>query len=180
LNQRPLLVFPELRKINFEVQINSPQWTDLNPFLRSGFGSYDRTFEPDHFQLFPHEEKSIEMLFIQPNYSIKVFSDLVEGPGKKTDFIQDCLSILSKQRILFLLGPYGSGKTFLTKILQKHLLQEGEDVVFIECASVAQVTKWHDFKELAGERKPARRDIYFVFDGYDDANFLRQECDFSS
>lgn len=75
--------------------------------------------ENDFFRMYPNSSFCVEDLFIEPNY--KVYR-LINGESKlasiNTVNIEDtCKKIMNEQKILLIMGPYGSGKTFISKYL---------------------------------------------------------------
>lgn len=71
--------------------------------------------ENDFFRMYPNSSFCVEDLFIEPNY--KVYR-LINGESKlasiNTVNIEDtCKKIMNEQKILLIMGPYGTGKTFI-------------------------------------------------------------------
>jgi len=81
----------------------------------------------DFFAIYPGSDISISDIFIDPEYKIIELSengDYAEKESKcSSGFIDSCKKILNERRLLFISGPYGHGKTFLSKLL----LSEIED-----------------------------------------------------
>lgn len=80
--------------------------------------------DPKSFmRVFPQSKFMVDDLFIEPVYAVKTIKDgdeslLIGGSSNSINVLESCKGILfSNSHILFILGPYGSGKTFLSKQL---------------------------------------------------------------
>ena len=141
-----------------------------------GIGAYDcsRT-EMNHYFIFPNDKKEIEKMYIEPNYQIMKYSiDDNESVLTKSNFIDDCLEILDSQKILSIIGPYGSGKTILCKALQKALINQNQDVIFIRCSEISHITDYDHLLTLANERKNKpgiREKLFVIFDGFNEIRY---------
>lgn len=68
------------------------------------------------YEIFEGANISIDELYIEPPYQRVISDDYnVETRSGDTDLITHCENLLESQQILYLYGPYGYGKTFLTK-----------------------------------------------------------------
>ena len=77
----------------------------------------------DFFKLYPSSAYCIEDLFIEPIYHVLQLEDEQSTIFNinKSNIEETCNNILEDQRILLLMGPYGSGKTVLSKHLISHI-----------------------------------------------------------
>ncbi len=141
----------------------------------SDFVKYEKNNKKSHFLLFQHDPKPCTSIFIEPNYSINFYKGLEpQFFNEKNDFLNDCLSILHDQKILFILGPYGCGKTFLSKYLQSNLKKK-YDTIFVRCCDITRLTEYRSFLNEAMKMKHKNKDIYFIFDSYDEINFIKED-----
>jgi len=148
-----------------------------NPITRpdyfdKGIGHYDKTrIDPDnHFTLFVEDPVPIEKIWIEPNYHIM--------PGclkNEKLFLDVCLQILKRQRLLVISGPYGSGKTIASKKLQLHLRSKGEDVIFLSARDLYDFIKPREFMAQVKHRKQPARDLYVIIDRFDELNLIGKE-----
>lgn len=72
-------------------------------------------------EIYPSAKISVRDLYVEPHYKIIRLnddgSDIISDPDCYDSFIQNCKTIMNKERILFISGPYGHGKTFLSKMI---------------------------------------------------------------
>jgi DNA replication protein DnaC len=147
-------------------------------YNKFGLGERDQTTEPKHFWVFNSNSIFVDAIFVEPLYEIIHYNHgcrELESDIKQTNFLDDCLELLKRQKILFLIGPYGSGKTFLSKWLQLKLQVQKIDVVFINCSDIKDLTSELDLTALVKERKQDSKELFIVFDGYDEVNFIKKE-----
>ena len=137
-----------------------------------GIGGYDKTYiDPEnHFTLFVEDPVPINQIWVEPNY--RIMPDSLAG-GKP--FLDSCLDILKRQRILLMIGPYGSGKTIASKKLQLHLRSKGEDVIFLSARDLYDFIEAREFAARVKRRKQPARDLYVIIDRFDELNLIGKE-----
>lgn len=164
----------ELLTRNRSIELRAPQWDKQNEALRKGVGRFDRRLEnPGHFLIFPFEDDSVEEVFVEPNYKIVAMHDgRLAGHIEGEDILTDLVRILDEQRILFLIGKYGCGKTTVAKLLQRSLLTGGYDAIYLTCADIADYSSADNFMKAIEERALGNQPIYCIFDNFDEINYL--------
>ncbi len=87
---------------------------------------HDLSDPEDFFKLYPSSAYSIEDLFIEPIYHVfeseENRKEMIDN-NKTSKIEETCKNILEEQKLLLLMGPYGSGKT----VLSKHLISKISD-----------------------------------------------------
>lgn len=137
---------------------------------------YDKTYDDEHFSIFKHDSIKISDLYIEPNYKIIRFFDLEKVEVKDgCSFCEECIKILERQRALFIVGKYGTGKTFLSKYIQHKLTDQNKNTAFINCSEISYINKKHELAELVLEKKGNSKSLYLIFDAYDEMNFLAND-----
>lgn len=165
--------YPDITKLNIQHNLKNNLWQSLNKTHKTGIGIYDQTITNGHFSLFS-TDIGIDELFIQPNYKLIKYNNVEELQEieKTNDIIYDALKILDKIRFLFILGSFGTGKTILTKKLQKHIIENGSQTLFFQCSDLSLIDDYSKFYNLIMALKPKSELLYCFFDGYDELNLL--------
>lgn len=145
--------------------------------LQTYLSKLDQTQKPSHYMLFPHENKHIKDIFIEPNYLIKTYNYAsFENEVRGNSFYRACKSIIKEQKVLCLFGCYGNGKTFCSKYLQYKLMEEGKQTFFIKCSNFLENNLLEEFEEAVLNYKGTEKnDVYIIFDGYEEVNVLKKE-----
>ena len=81
-----------------------------------------------HYKIF-NTDIDIEKYFIEGNYKILTFDN--HSCEQYIAVVESCLKILNEQRYLFIQGEYGSGKTMLTKMIQKRVEYDGYRTIYL-------------------------------------------------
>ena len=107
-----------------------------NSFLSKDICRYDPQFES---KLYKESNLTVSDLFIPPIYSLSRLSIDGEEPlPLSNSVIDDCKRILQDSGLLLIKGPFGSGKTILTKALISRFRKDGLTVV---CFKASQLKK---------------------------------------
>ncbi len=168
--------YPEAFKLNIQYNLRNNLWQSRNKIHKTGIGIYDQTIADSHFDLFS-TTISIDELFIQPNYKIIKFSNIAELQvmTKTKDVVFDALKILERLKFLLILGSFGTGKTILTKKIQKQIIEKGLHTLFFQCSDVSLIEDYSKFYNLITALKPNSGPLYCFFDGYDELNLLGKD-----
>lgn len=165
--------YPEVIKLNIQYNLNNNLWNSLNRTQKKGLGVYNQTITDGHFELFSTGIK-IDEIFIQPNYKIISYqkNDILQELSKSGDIIEDSLRILNKLKFLFILGSFGTGKSILSKMIQRKLITDGQKTLFFRCSDVSLIKNYSDFYNLIIDLKANNQPLFCFFDGYDELNLL--------
>jgi len=167
--------YPDIYKININYNLKNNFWQSLNKTYKTGIGIYDKTITNGHFEMF-HTDIDIDEIFIQPNY--KLYRHNLEEPielSKTDSVIKDALRILKEIKFLLILGAFGTGKTVLSKKIQKQLIKDGFRTIFLQCSDVSLISDYCQFYNLIAHLKPNNAPLYCFFDGYDELNLLSKD-----
>ena len=157
------LYFHELQLASYE----------RNRFLSPLLNLDERYYYPDEnafLKIFPHSEFSIEDLFIEPDFSVSLLNN--EQTAKTTslfsdDIVECCKDILKRHNLLFICGPYGSGKTFLSKYLLSKLTDGYSLYIYankLPCQSDFSIIFSHEAIRYLLER---HKKLYVFFDSFE-------------
>ncbi len=141
--------------------------------LASPFRGIDLSTEAYHEWLFPQDPIDVEDAFVEPAYRLIEYREFDRFEPSPRDFVADAISILKCEELLFIFGPYGSGKTLLTKILQRHLWDQGYEVHFFRCSDLYQRIKV--LERFSAKQEPEDPPMVIALDGYDETNLLRRD-----
>lgn len=93
----------------------------LNSIIENDERNSSEVSDDDFFEIYPGAGISIKDLSIEPVYKILKINEsgdkIVSERRCDDHFISSCKKILEENRYLFITGPYGHGKTFLSKLL---------------------------------------------------------------
>lgn len=148
---------------------NAARWTRL----ASPFGAKDLTIRESHYKIFPQEDIDVLSVFVEPDYCVWRYEQTDRHLSNNHGFESDCIHILETQKILFLFGPYGSGKTVLTKVLQQRLRDKGYEVVFFRCDDI--IDRIDRLERSVENRSADANPLVIALDGYDETNLLRHD-----
>lgn len=136
-----------------------------------GIGELDATSAQNHFYPFEIKPHPVDQLFVEPCFTFGMINIESEPPTltrcEPATFVKTVSVTLETHQLLLLLGPYGSGKTFLLKVLQlegRHLFQ---DIVFVECRNLGKLQEWPQFIDQVKARAQGRS-LTLMFDGFED------------
>lgn len=157
--------FPQFNDIYKPDHQTHSNWTGLVSPLRD----IDRTFLGGHYGL-PDDELDVRQLMIEPKYTRVRLLDTDLTSLETCRFVDDALQILESQQILFLFGPYGSGKTLLSKIIQHRFFDKLSETHFFQCSDLSDSL---DRIETYCRRRPITSNrCLMVFDGFDETSLL--------
>jgi len=132
----------------------------------------DGCSKQSHYFIFPSDEIDVADVFVEPQYQIWHYESLVPSMGDTNDFLLDAVAILKSQRMLFLFGPFGAGKSIATKKLQKHLFAQGWDTIFIPSREVLEISHFEKVERYIHARGRWARNLVIAFDGFDEFSLL--------
>ena len=140
-------------------------WSSIssNPF------SYEKSRDEHHLHLFPFEQPVlIRDAIVEP-----IFRLLVNGKPQndmRNGFFDRAIDILRKQKVLFLFGGFGAGKTVVSKELQLRLHASGFDTSY---ASAREFVANPAFLEAySSKRHNFHTDRLLVVDSLDESYIL--------
>lgn len=166
----------ELLASNYEQHTKDPTWRRAARKYSGGIFSRDKTLlSPAHFSLYPHDPKRCSDIYIRPACTRYILHDLIEDSAEVDDLFSDLSERLVRQRIVFLMGPYGCGKTIASKVYQEWLIEKGHDTVFFSCPEIADDLKARTLLEEFQNRKISGKNLFVFFDSNDEIHFLREE-----
>ena len=122
LMENIILCYPNVFRLNLNFHLLNPSWSQEIQINKKGILSYDCTLNSKHFKVF-NTDISIDDIFINPKYKILTYIDF-EYPKElkiSKNVIDDSYKILKRIKLLLILGAFGTGKTIVTKMLQKRL-----------------------------------------------------------
>ena len=126
------------------------------------------------FSIYPVLNIKVNDLYIEPRYKkIKVFNqELIEEKEYTGNFITTSFDIIEKYHLLFLFGPYGSGKT----ILSKKLLFEIKNgySLFIDASKLPEHISSYEISNAIKSLITKYGKLYIFIDSCEDA-FCNQE-----
>lgn len=136
-----------------------------------GLSALDQTEKQNHFRIFAHETVPIDRVYLDPVFDvIDVDTGALEAPPVQgSDFLTTAKQLVLRDRILFIIGPYGCGKTVLSKRLQSELMRFGDETAYMLSQDAAA---WPEaqLRAAAAERFQRRRrkqGMTVVFDEFD-------------
>lgn len=101
---------------------------DIDAFLSLNECRNNRQFDS---KIYEESDLTVSDLFIPPIYSLHLFEGRREEVVKKSDsVIADCKTMVQSNGLLLIKGPYGSGKTILTKAIIGEFRKDGYCVCF--------------------------------------------------
>lgn len=136
----------------------------------SGLGSYDCTRKPNHFFLFPSDRKKIEEVYVEPDYDIFLYEngDFKKSPSPTEDIVSTICKNLKSKRIIFITGQYGTGKTILSKNVQKRLIDQSYDTIFLNAYELIHFTPDYGFIMQIKDRKVKDIPLVIFIDAFDE------------
>lgn len=161
-----------LKEKNNDWNKKNLEWTESRQQFKEGIGLFDHTFYKSHDCIFDDSFK-IKDIWVEPKYKIFKFENLQGSQETCSGIIEDSLSVLAKENLLFIIGAYGSGKTVFLKQLQMELINKGEDTCYIEFKDITNYSQ-KDFVDLVSSRKQKSSDFYLFIDGYSEINFMNK------
>lgn len=155
------------------------KWKSLNPLFKKGIGLIDNTCKENHFLCIETPYNiGVSEIYIDPNYTIKLVNDNTDFIPQE-NFMSDIDIILQEQRILFIEGPYGCGKTVLSKRIQQEYLIYGYDTIYINSIDLNtyEYINGRDLYNNFKERVIREFKTLIIFDGIDELNLLNKNKD---
>ena len=132
----------------------------------------DGCSKTSHYYILPSDEIDVNDVFVDPQYQIWHYESFVPSMVDTSDFLLDAVAILKSQRMLFLFGPFGVGKSIATKRLQKHLFAQGWDTIFIQSREVLEISNFESVERYIHARGRWARNLVIAFDGFDEVSIL--------
>ena len=175
LNNEPLAL--EIVRNTQCAEWEHPSWMLDNEALKLGIGRYDHWLtDNSHKFLFPLLPFMVNEVFVEPNYSIAIYNDLtLSNQNKpKTKIINDAISILKEQKILFIIGRYGCGKTITAKMIHRQLIINGYDTIYLNCIDIAEYISLKELVQDIDQRRLGDQPFYLIVDNYDEINYLQK------
>lgn len=164
------------KKIKFP-KFSKPNSSGLlieNNFRSKGIGVYDCTHKETHFSIFPSDEIKISDIFIEDNFKLSIrhnevpsYVEIEEG-----GLLNKIAEILEQNRLLFITGTFGTGKTILSKIIQKTLIDFHYDTIFLNAFDLNNISSYHDFLNLLKERTNLEIPLVVFIDAFDEINYI--------
>jgi len=157
-------------KINLEeIRLNSFhdhfRWSSISP---NRF-SHEKSHEKDHTYLFPFEDPvPIRDAIVEP-----IFRLLVNGKPKdeqKIGFFNTAIETLFNQKILFIFGGFGAGKTVVSKELQLRLHSHGFDTSYASASEFVSNPTFLD--QYSSKSNNFHTDRLLVVDSLDESYIL--------
>ncbi len=156
------------------------EWKSINPLFKKGIGLIDSTRKENHFLCIETPYNiGVSEIYIDPNYTIELVNDNTNFIPQE-DFMSNIVTIFQKQRILFIEGAYGCGKTVLSKRIQQKYLTNGYDTIYINSIDLNNY-EYINGRELYNnfkERVIRGIKTLIIFDGVDELNLLSKEKGF--
>jgi uncharacterized protein YjbI with pentapeptide repeats len=106
--------------------------------ISSPFANLDETKHSDHFNLFAGSDIAIDQVWTEPAWRKVVMCDSNTEQAHDKSIIVEALGCLREQRVLFLIGPYGVGKTLILKRLQEELISKSILTIFCKARRLFQ------------------------------------------
>lgn len=123
----------------------------------------DQTYIPKHFQVFSSELK-INQIFVDKENEYYEYNEDVKCIKNRNVYFEDVLDIVKENRILFIEGGYGTGKTILMKHLQEKMIKQNYNTIYYDaiwfCKNSIDDIK---FSELFSEEK----ELFVFIDAFD-------------
>ncbi|OKS86730.1 serine protease [Mucilaginibacter polytrichastri] len=163
-----------LRLDNREWHLQNPSWNRAFDLEQTELSLRNETWKKAHFDVFYGHHYDVEDILIQPSYRdiVNKFEDF-SAQQNQVNFFERCAKILKEQSVLLLTGPYGSGKTLLTKCLQKRLIRNGHNTLFIAANTFRnEHNKYHDLKQSLIKRMHNQSNLYVLIDAFDELQSL--------
>lgn len=140
--------------------------------LTSPIAEFDATDEL--FGLFPGDPISVEGIYVEPRYRVVTCApgqDPLAADAGSTVLLDAANSVLARQRLLFLFGPYGSGKTLVTKYLAHRRYLAGEEPLLIACGQLLKGNRLDKLEAFVAESSVP---LLLALDSLDEARWLRR------
>lgn len=120
-----------------------------------------------HFHIYPTDETNIIDIYVEPHYEIVSTNSnkIIIG----SNFVDDSLGLLDKQRCLFISGSYGCGKTFTSKYIQYSLLGNKNFTIYLYADDFEELCRQdiNGLKLSLESLSQSNERIYMFIDSYD-------------
>jgi len=159
---------------NWRWHLTHTEWHRNNLAMKNGIGELDATWnQPNHFCIFPNYAYPVEEVFIDPSYSVLTFDGRT---NTKIDYsrevIDKCKELLNDTPILLITGAYGSGKTLISKCLQKKLQKDGIDTVFVKANDLLGYAGFNGLSNAIIARQNLGLHQVLFFDAFDELSAI--------
>lgn len=148
----------------------------LNSIIENDERNSSEVSDEDFFEIYPGAGISISDLFIEPVYKIltlnKKGDEIVSEKRYDNQFIDSCKGILNKNPYLFITGPYGHGKSFLSKMLLSKI-EDGFSLFFYASNLPKSSSSFRNFFNVTAINHFIRRygKLYIFIDSLEDILF---------
>ena len=155
----------DLEEIRLNAFNDHFRWSSISP---SRF-SHEKSLDKDHAYLFPFEDPiRIRDAIVEPIYRL-----LVNGKPEdeqKIGFFNKAIETLFNQKILFVFGGFGAGKTVVSKELQLRLHSRGFDTSYVSAGEFVSNPAFLD--QYSTKSKNFTTDRLLVVDSLDESYIL--------
>lgn len=175
----------EILKFDSSILMDNRLWhlkhTNWNLISDRGNNIIDETWQPKHFNVFPTHNIDVEEIYIEACFQEITFrKGEFEEASPDSTILGECLDIIETQNILLITGPYGSGKSILTKCIQKKLIEKGYNTLFITANNIQnEHVALHEFIRDVTEKIRIQNKLYIILDAFDELNSLESDNIFS-
>lgn len=123
----------------------------------------DRTYISKHFHVFSSEHK-INRVFVDKENDYFEYNEDMKCIENRSVYFKNVLNIAKENRVLFIEGGYGTGKTILLKHLQEELIEQSYNTLYYDAIwfcknSIDDI----NFNELF----PADKKLFVFIDAFD-------------
>lgn len=91
----------------------------------------DQTYIPKHFHVFSSELK-INRIFVDKENEYFEYNEDVKCKKNRSVYFENVLNIAKENRVLFIEGGYGTGKTILMKLLQEKMIEQNYNTLYYD------------------------------------------------
>lgn len=163
---------PNLLTENRAWHLENPKW-NLTKDKDNFHNLFDETWKTDHFKVFPNEILNVEDLYIDPEFYEIMFDGEFDKKPFTSSIIKRSLELLDSQSFLMITGPYGSGKSILTKCIQKELIRQGRNTLYINGSYISNDEA--AAKDFIVRKLSIERELYVMIDAFDELNYMHSE-----
>lgn len=152
---------------NVEWHFKNKEWYQArHNFLNDEF---DETNSKTHFNIFQYDADDVEKILIEPNYElINYDGKIFNGARCHNLIIDECLALLKSQSVLYIIGSYGAGKSLVSKCVQKALIRNRTNTLFIKANNIDPNRRYHTFLKYLSKKLERNRDTCLILDTFDE------------
>lgn len=104
-------------------------------------------YKEDYFYLFNDKQCTVEDVFTLNNYRIMEYG---EEDRKKIKNIEEVMELVNEYHYLLIVGPYGSGKTVLLKMLYLEYKKRNKNVYIYDASDLSGISSYDKVIEFKG------------------------------